>query len=394
MLLPQVIGFKLVGKMSENVTATDLTLTITQILRKKGVVGKFVEFYGNGIKNLTIPDRAVIANMAPEYGATMGFFPTDEESLLYLYQTGRTKDSLEYIQSYLKAQGLFKTYSEKEPIYSDYLELDVSTVKPCVAGPKRPSDRVLLDSVKSDFSQSLTNPVGFKGYGLNSATNTRKFSYQGKEYELNNGSIVIAAITSSTNTSHPNLMLGAGLLAQKAVGLGLKVKPYIKTSLSPGSKVVSEYLERSGLQQYLNKLGFYTTGYGCMTCVGNSGELDESVSEAIKKGDIIATAVLSGNRNFEGRVHPLTRANYLVSPILIVAYALAGRIDIDFDNEPIDVVNGNPVFLKDLWPAKQEIEKLAKNFLTPEIFQTVYDKILAGNERWNSLPDIIGERFP
>lgn len=394
MVLPQVIGFKLVGRLGDSVTATDLVLTITQALRKKGVVGKFVEFYGEACEQLTIADRATIANMAPEYGATMGYFPPDKQTLKYLEQTGRSQEQLVYIDAYLKAQGLYRDYSGRDPKYTDSIELDISTVQPCIAGPKRPQDKVPLNTVKHDFQISLGSPIGFKGYGLKSITNSIKFNYKGTEYSLENGSIVIAAITSCTNTSNPDVMLGAGLLAKKAVELGLSVKPYIKTSLSPGSGVVTKYLEHSGLLESLNSLGFYTAGYGCMTCIGNSGDLDEPVSEAITKGDIIATAVLSGNRNFEGRVNPFTRANYLASPPLVVAYALAGRIDIDFEKEPIGIVNNNPIFLKDIWPSREEIQKTVNQVIKPEMFKEVYNRIAGGNERWNSLEDFVGERFP
>ena len=394
MVLPQVVGFKLVGKMPDHATATDLVLTITNTLRKKGVVGKFVEFFGSGVSHLTLADRATIANMAPEYGATMGFFPPDGQTLKYLKQTGRSEEQLAYIKAYLQVQGLYRDYSGADPKYSDVLELDLESIKPCVAGPKRPQDKVLLTAVKEDFNNSLISPVGFKGYGLKAPSKPMNFEFKGQNFTLENGSVVIAAITSCTNTSNPDVMVGAGLLAKKAVNLGLKMRPYIKTSLSPGSGVVTKYLEVSGLLPYLNQLGFYTAGYGCMTCIGNSGDLDEPVSEAITKGDLVAAAVLSGNRNFEGRVNPFTRANYLASPPLVVAYALAGKMNIDFDKEPIGVVEGKAIFLKDIWPSHQEIQDILNTVIKPEMFKEVYSKISAGNDKWNELETFTGEVFP
>ena len=340
MVLPKVVGFKLTGSVNPLTTATDIVLTATQLLRKRGVVGQFVEFFGPGCANLTLADRATIANMAPEYGATMGYFPIDDQTIDYLRMTGRDQKQVAATEAYLKAQGLFRVYdgSQPDPYYSGaIMELDLSSVKPCLAGPKRPHDRVELANMKNDFNACLKNPVGFKGYAIpeDKLISTSKFTYEGNEYELNHGSVVIAAITSCTNTSNPDVMLAAGVIAKNAVEKGLKVKPYIKTSLSPGSGVVTSYLEKAGVDTYLNKLGFTLAGYGCMTCIGNSGELHDAVSEAITKEDIVASAVLSGNRNFEGRVHPLTRANYLASPPLVVAYALAGTTNIDFETEPI-----------------------------------------------------------
>lgn len=348
MVLPQVIGFKLTGKLPDQATATDLVLTLTQILRKKGVVGKFVEFFGEGCRKLSLADRATVANMAPEYGATMGFFPADDQTLKYLEQTGRDQEKLNYISAYLKAQGLFRDYTGRDPKYTEVIELDLTEVQPCIAGPKRPHDKVPLSHVKQDFKSSLTNPVGFKGFGLKSGSSPTTLTYKNEEYTLNHGSVVIAAITSCTNTSNSDVMLAAGVLAKNAVEKGLKVKPYIKTSLSPGSGVVTKYLEAAGVMPYLEQLGFYHAGYGCMTCIGNSGDLDEPVIEAITKSDLVAAAILSGNRNFEGRVNPHTRANFLGSPPLVVAYALAGRMDIDFENEPLGVVDGSEVFLRDV----------------------------------------------
>lgn len=394
MVLPLVVGFKLTGKLNSQVTATDLVLTITQMLRKKGVVGKFVEFFGDGCSQLSLADRATIANMAPEYGATMGFFPSDMQTIKYLEQTGRSQEQVLYIKEYLLAQGLFRDYcSGNDPKFSDVLELDLNSVQPCIAGPKRPQDKVVLSTVKKDFQDSLTSPVGFKGYGLKSPTNSVTFSYKNSSYTLENGSVVIAAITSCTNTSNPDVMIGAGLLAKKAAEAGLTVKPYIKTSLSPGSGVVTKYLQLSNLLPYLEQMGFYLAGYGCMTCIGNSGDLDEPVSEAIQKSDLVASAVLSGNRNFEGRVNPFTRANYLASPPLVVAYALAGTVNIDFENEPIGIVKGKKVFLKDIWPTREEVNEIVDKVIKPEMFKDVYNSITAGNERWNGLEAFAGERF-
>eukprot|EP01097_Dermamoeba_algensis_P003246 TRINITY_DN2295_c0_g1_i2.p1 TRINITY_DN2295_c0_g1~~TRINITY_DN2295_c0_g1_i2.p1 ORF type:complete len:683 (-),score=198.28 TRINITY_DN2295_c0_g1_i2:215-2263(-) len=389
MLLPEVVGYKLTGQLPPETTSTDLVLTITQNLRKLGVVGKFVEFYGDGVRNLSIADRSTLSNMAPEYGATVGFFPPDVNTINYLRQTGRDQEKLLYIEQYLRAQKLFRTYEgEVDPTYSVTLELDLGTVIPCISGPKRPHDRVPLKDVKADFSSCLNNKVGFKGYGIpaDKQKSTSSFEYQGKSYELSHGSVVIAAITSCTNTSNPSVMLGAALLARKARQAGLEVKPYIKTSLSPGSGVVSEYLRLSGLQEDLDAMGFYTAGYGCMTCIGNSGDLDPAVGEAITKQDLVVAAVLSGNRNFEGRVHPLTRANYLASPLLVVAYALAGTVDIDFDKQPVGVnKDGKEVFLKDIWATRTEVDELIAKYITPGMFNSVYSRIKNGTDRWNSL---------
>jgi len=385
MVLPQVVGFRLSGKLNKHVTATDLVLTCTQMLRKRGVVGKFVEFFGPGVENLTISDRATIANMAPEYGATMGYFPIDGKTMDFLRLSGRDESRVQLIEKYLREQGLFVKYdgTQADPNYSgEVMELDLSAVQPSLAGPKRPHDRVSLSDMKTDFTTSLTNKVGFKGYGLKEDQVKTKgsFTYEGKTYEINHGSVVIAAITSCTNTSNPDVMLAAGLVAKNAVEKGLSVKPYIKTSLSPGSGVVSAYFEASGVQKYLDQLGFTTAGYGCMTCIGNSGEIAKEVQDAIVNSDVVAAAVLSGNRNFEGRVHPNTRANYLASPPLVVAYALAGRVDIDFDKEPIGRgKDGKDVFLKDIWPSREEIQKVSGDVIKPEMFKRVYGDILKGS---------------
>jgi len=388
MVLPQVVGFKLTGKLQKHVTATDLVLTCTQMLRKRGVVGKFVEYFGPGVESLTIADRATIANMAPEYGATMGYFPIDGKTMDFLRVSGRDESKVQTIEKYLREQNLFVKYdgSQADPVYSgEVMELDLNSVQPSLAGPKRPHDRVNLADMKTDFTTSLTNKVGFKGYGLTGDQTKAKgsFTYEGKTYEINHGSVVIAAITSCTNTSNPDVMLAAGLVAKNAVEKGLLVKPYIKTSLSPGSGVVSAYFDAAGVQKYLDQLGFTTAGYGCMTCIGNSGEIAKEVQDAIVNSDVVAAAVLSGNRNFEGRVHPNTRANYLASPPLVVAYALAGRVDIDFDKEPIGTgKDGKAVFLKDIWPSRDEIQKVSGSVITPEMFKSVYGSILKGSARW------------
>ncbi|KAL7128805.1 hypothetical protein ABFS83_13G018900 [Erythranthe nasuta] len=364
MVLPGVVGFKLSGKLLDGVTATDLVLTVTQILRKHGVVGKFVEFYGAGVGEISLADRATIANMSPEYGATMGFFPVDKVTLQYLKLTGRSDETVSMIEAYLRANNMFVDYSEpqQERVYSSYLHLDLGDVVPCVSGPKRPHDRVPLKDMKDDWHSCLDSKVGFKGFAVPKETQEKvvKFLFKGEEpAELKHGSVVIAAITSCTNTSNPSVMLGAGLVAKKACELGLKVKPWVKTSLAPGSGVATKYLQESGLQKYLNEQGFNIVGYGCTTCIGNSGDLEKTVGDAITENDIVAAAVLSGNRNFEGRVHPLTRANYLASPPLVVAYAIAGTVNIDFDKEPIGVSkDGKDVYFRDIWPSNEEVAEV------------------------------------
>eukprot|EP00347_Sterkiella_histriomuscorum_P009081 403342589 len=399
MVLPKVVGFRLTGSVPPETTATDVVLTITQTLRKRGVVGQFVEFFGPGCQSLTLADRATIANMSPEYGATMGYFPIDDQTIDYLKATGRDSHKVAFVEQYLRAQGLFRLYdgSQPDPHYSGaIMELDLSTVRPCLAGPKRPHDRVELTNMKQDFQTCLSNPVGFKGYAIpeDKHAQTSKFTFEGQEYELSQGSVVIAAITSCTNTSNPDVMLAAGLLAKNAVEKGLSVKPYIKTSLSPGSGVVTRYFELAGVTEFLNKLGFTLSGYGCMTCIGNSGELHDVVSEAIIKEDLVVSSVLSGNRNFEGRVHPLTRANYLASPPLVVAYALAGTVQIDFETEPLgNDRDGNPVFLKDIWPSRNDVQKVTQQVIKPEMFQEIYDRISKGTDRWNALEAPQGKLF-
>ncbi|KHN36000.1 Aconitate hydratase, cytoplasmic [Glycine soja] len=390
MVLPGVVGFKLLGKLRDGVTATDLVLTVTQMLRKHGVVGKFVEFYGEGMSELSLADRATIANMSPEYGATMGFFPVDHVTLQYLRLTGRSDETVSMIESYLRANKMFVDYSEPqvERVYSSYLELNLEDVEPCVSGPKRPHDRVPLREMKVDWHACLNNKVGFKGFAVSKESQNKvaEFTFQGTPAHLRHGDVVIAAITSCTNTSNPSVMLGAALVAKKACELGLQVKPWIKTSLAPGSGVVTKYLQRSGLQKYLNELGFNIVGYGCTTCIGNSGDINEAVASAITENDIVAAAVLSGNRNFEGRVHPLTRANYLASPPLVVAYALAGTVDIDFDTEPIGIgKDGTEIFFKDIWPSSEEIANVVQSSVLPDMFRDTYNAITQGNPMWNNL---------
>ncbi|KAM3395365.1 aconitate hydratase, cytoplasmic [Capsicum galapagoense] len=390
MVLPGVVGFKLSGKLRNGVTATDLVLTVTQMLRKHGVVGKFVEFYGEGMSELSLADRATIANMSPEYGATMGFFPVDHVTLQYLKLTGRSDETVGMVEAYLRANNMFVDYNEPqtEKVYSSYLNLDLADVEPCVSGPKRPHDRVPLKEMKSDWHACLDNKVGFKGFAVPKEVQDKvaKFSFHGQPAELKHGSVVIAAITSCTNTSNPSVMLGAALVAKKASELGLHVKPWVKTSLAPGSGVVTKYLLKSGLQKYLNQQGFNIVGYGCTTCIGNSGDLDESVASAISENDIVAAAVLSGNRNFEGRVHALTRANYLASPPLVVAYALAGTVDIDFEKDPIGKgKDGKDVYFRDIWPSTEEIAEVVQSSVLPDMFKSTYEAITKGNTMWNEL---------
>jgi aconitate hydratase len=374
MLIPQVVGFKLHGKLSEGATATDLVLTVTQMLRKKGVVGKFVEFYGAGLASLPLADRATIANMAPEYGATCGIFPVDAETLRYLRLTGRPEAHIRRVEAYTKEQGLFHTASTPEATYSDTLDLDLSTVEPSLAGPSRPQDRVSLKNVKKSFSDALP---GLQKKGTKST---------GKPTDLHHGSVVIAAITSCTNTSNPSVMLAAGLLAKKAVERGLQSKPWVKTSLAPGSKAVSEYLINAGVMRYLEQLRFFLVGYGCTTCIGNSGPLPPAISQAVTDNELVVAAVLSGNRNFEGRIHPEVRANYLASPPLVVAYSLAGRIDIDLYAEPLgNDPQGKPVYLRDIWPTQQEVNEAVQKCVQPEMFTKVYSDAFKGDERWAGL---------
>ncbi|XP_046904962.1 cytoplasmic aconitate hydratase isoform X2 [Hypomesus transpacificus] len=399
MVLPEVIGYRLFGSPNKLITSTDIVLTVTKHLRQVGVVGKFVEFFGPGVGQLSIADRATIANMCPEYGATAAFFPVDDVSVQYLEQTGRDAEKLAYISSYLKAVGMFRDYNNEsqDPEFTQVFELDLSSVVPCCSGPKRPQDRVAVSDMKTDFESCLGAKQGFKGFQVAAESHEAvvPFQFKDKEYSLSHGSVVIAAITSCTNTSNPSVMLGAGLLAKKAIECGLSVKPYIKTSLSPGSGVVTYYLKESGVMDYLSQLGFEVVGYGCMTCIGNSGPLPEPVVEAITQGDLVAAGVLSGNRNFEGRVHPNTRANYLASPPLVIAYAIAGTVRIDFDKEPIAMnKEGKEVFLRDIWPSRQEIQAVEREFVIPSMFKEVYEKIEKVNERWNALDAPSDKLYP
>jgi aconitate hydratase len=378
MLIPQVVGFRLTGQLAEGATATDLVLTVTEMLRTKGVVGKFVEFYGPGVAALPIADRATIANMAPEYGATCGIFPVDAESLRYLIFSGRPKWRVDLAEAYMKEQGLFHTATSPEPVFSDTLELDLATVEPSVAGPKRPQDRVSLRRAKQAWLEALP--------ALMPAT-AKPLTPPEPNGKVRHGSVVIAAITSCTNTSNPSVMVAAGLLAKKAVECGLATKPWVKTSLAPGSKVVTDYLEQAGLMRYLEQLRFHLVGYGCTTCIGNSGPLPEEVSKAIREDELVVVSVLSGNRNFEGRVQAEVRANYLMSPPLVVAYALAGRMDIDLYGEPLGTAqDGTPVFLKDIWPTTREVAETVERAVRPEMFAKEYGAVFDGDARWNALP--------
>jgi aconitate hydratase len=389
MLLPEVIGFKMTGTLREGVTATDLVLTVTEILRKKGVVGKFVEFFGAGLSALGLADRATIGNMAPEYGATIGFFPVDDETLAYLRVTGRDEANVGVVEAYCKAQGLFRTDATPAPEYTDVVELDLGRVESSLAGPKRPQDRVALSAVKPGFRSALIAPLTQRGFGLSEEDTRRTVTvrFNGTSGEIGHGAVVIAAITSCTNTSNPSVMVGAGLLARKAVERGLRVPAHVKTSLAPGSKVVTEYLRDSGLLGSLEALGFYVVGYGCTTCIGNSGPLPDPVASAVKEGDLVAAAVLSGNRNFEGRVHPQVKANYLASPPLVVAYALAGRVDVDLTNEPLGADReGRPVYLRDLWPTQEEIKTVVRASVRQEHFRTQYGQVFEGSDAWKSMP--------
>jgi len=391
MVMPEVVGFKLVGQLPEGATATDLVLVVTQMLRQKGVVGKFVEFFGSGLSRLSLPDRATLANMAPEYGATMGFFPVDAETLRYLEYTGRPRNLVDLVERYTKAQGLFRTDDTPDPDFTDTLELDMSTVESALAGPKRPQDRIPLHQMKDQFAKSLVAPTGERGFDLEADEIDRSVTVplngNGRGVDLKHGAVVIAAITSCTNTSNPSVMVGAGLLAKKAVEKGLKVARYVKTSLAPGSKVVTAYLVEAGLLPYLERLGFYVVGYGCTTCIGNSGPLPQAIARSIGEADLVAAAVLSGNRNFEGRINPHVRANYLASPPLVVAYAIAGTVNINLAKEPLgNDEQGNPVFLRDIWPTQQEISDTMAEALKPQMYHEQYGNVFEGNETWNAIP--------
>jgi aconitate hydratase len=412
MLTPQAVGLKLVGELRPGATATDLVLTVTQLLRKHGVVDKFVEYYGPALAHLPVADRATLANMSPEYGATMGFFPVDAATLEYLRISGRSPEHIALVEAYCKAQGLFRTDATPDPEYSARLTLDISTVEPNLAGPKRPQDRVPLRQMKSGFREALAS--GYKrdlasagaieaGEGSAAALPARHDLYEkyavavqnnGDAFKLTHGAVVIAAITSCTNTSNPSVMLGAGLLAKKAVERGLTVKPWVKTSLAPGSKVVTDYLRKAGVMPALEALRFNLVGYGCTTCIGNSGPLPTSIGDAIKKNNLVAAAVLSGNRNFEGRINPLTLANYLASPPLVVAYALAGTVDIDMGREPLGLGrDGRPVYLRDIWPTPEEIQAAVQSTVTPELFRAQYSNVFSGDDRWRALPAPTGEQY-
>ncbi|RME86612.1 MAG: aconitate hydratase AcnA, partial [Planctomycetota bacterium] len=393
MVIPEVIGVKLTGRLPEGATATDLVLTITEMLRKEGVVGKIVEYFGPGLDHLPLPDRATIANMSPEYGATMGFFPVDNQTLDYLRLTNRSH-LIEVVEEYTKNQRLFRN-PEDQIQFTKTLELDMSSVVPSLAGPKRPQDRIDLSHIKEKFQESLTAPQGVKGFGLSTEDLKKKsiFKENGKEYELPHGSLIIAAITSCTNTSNPSVMLAAGLVAKKAIEKGLEPKPWVKTSLAPGSKVVEEYLRQSGLLKYLEKARFNLVGFGCTTCIGNSGPIPEAVEKALREGDIVAASILSGNRNFEGRIHPLSKANFLASPPLVVLFSFIGRINVDLEKDPIGTdKEGNPVYFKDLWPEQREIQE-ALNSIRPEMFKEKYEHVFEGDENWNSLTVGASELF-
>ena len=379
MLIPEVIGFKLTGKLNDGITATDLVLRVVEMLRQKGVVGKFVEFYGPGLDNLSLEDAATIANMAPEYGATCGFFPVDNDTLGYLKSTGRDADRVALVEAYAKAQGMFR-HSDEEPVFTDTLELDISTVVPAVSGPKRPQDRINLSDAAAGFAKTMD--VEFK----KAAEVTKRVAVEGKDHDLGNGDVVIAAITSCTNTSNPSVLIGAGLVARNALAKGLKVKPWVKTSLAPGSQVVTDYLNKAGVQDDLDALGFTLAGYGCTTCIGNSGPLDPAISKAINDNDLIACSVLSGNRNFEGRVNPDVRANYLASPPLVVAYAIAGNLNVNITEDPLgEDQDGNPVYLKDIWPTTAEITDLIRSSITDGMFRERYGDVFKGDEHWQAI---------
>jgi aconitate hydratase len=386
MILPEVIGFKLTGKIANGITATDLVLTVTQILRKRGVVGKFVEFFGPGLDCLSLADRATISNMAPEYGATCGFFPIDNETLKYLKLTGRPDHSIKLVEEYAKLQGLWR--DDKEPVYTDIIELDMSNIEPSLAGPKRPQDRVRLSDMQGNFVANLPNLAETE------SDISKKYKIPKSNYSIGHGDIVIAAITSCTNTSNPSVMIAAGIVARKAAKLGIGTKPWVKTSLAPGSKVVTEYLRRSELYQPLNELGFNVVGYGCTTCIGNSGPLEENISRLIKDEKLAVASVLSGNRNFEGRIHPLVRANYLASPPLVVAYAIAGTVNINLDKDCLAKNSeGKEVYLKDIWPDAEEIKEYMDSCISPEMFSEKYEKVFTGDENWQAINVVESETY-
>jgi aconitate hydratase len=380
MLLPEVIGFRLVGKLKEGITATDLVLYVVQMLRKKGVVGKFVEFFGSGLNNLTLADRATIANMGPEYGATCGFFPVDKETLNYLETSGRKSDRIDLVEKYSKAQGMYRTSKSEEPVFTDTIEIDIGDVLPSLAGPKRPEGRVALTDAKPGFISAMDTEY------KKAADIATRYKVEGKNFDIGHGDVVIAAITSCTNTSNPSVLIGAGLLARNALAKGLKVKPWVKTSLAPGSQVVAEYLSNAGLQDDLDALGFNLVGFGCTTCIGNSGPLAPEISKAINENGVIAAAVLSGNRNFEGRVSPDVQANYLASPPLVVAYAIAGSMQIDISSQPLGLdKKGKPVYLKDIWPTNKEIQSYIEKHVTKKLFKAKYADVFKGDSNWEKV---------
>jgi aconitate hydratase len=396
MQLPEVVGMRLTGRLPEGATATDLVLTATQMLREHGVVGRFVEYFGPGLPTLGLADRATLANMAPEYGATIGFFPVDAETLVYLERTGRPRDLITRVERYCKEQSLFHTADTPDPEYTAILELDLGTVEPSVAGPRRPQDRVVLGDLKQSFGKSLPNLVPAGVDRSTEMATAKGVQLNGTSADLHDGSVVIAAITSCTNTSNPSVMIGAGLVARNAVAKGLSAKPWVKTSLAPGSKVVTEYLKEAGVLGDLEALGYHLVGYGCTTCIGNSGPLAEPIVNAITEHGLVVAAVLSGNRNFEARIHPLVRASYLASPMLVVAYSLAGRVDIDLTTEPIgEGKDGQPVYLRDIWPSPEEVKREVTRSLNPGMFEREYAGVFEGDESWKSLPipEAPGGRF-
>ena len=386
MLIPEVVGFKMTGRINEGITATDLVLTVTEMLRKKGVVGKFVEFYGPGLDYLSLEDQATIANMAPEYGATCGYFPVDTDTLKYLTTSGRDPQRVALVEAYSRAQGMFRETSSPDPVFTSTLELDLTSVVPSISGPKRPQDRIVLDQAKSKFAELLPKEFG--------KTDDPKIQVDGQDYTLTHGDVVVAAITSCTNTSNPSVLVAAGLLARKARALGLKSKPWVKTSLAPGSQVVTDYLGSAGLSEDLDALGFNLVGYGCTTCIGNSGPLPVEISKAVQAGDLVATSVLSGNRNFEGRINPDVKANFLASPPLVVAYALAGSVKIDITTEPLGIgSNGQPVYLKDIWPTNPEVAEIVRKHVTKEMFQGRYSDVFKGDKHWQGIAIEGGETY-
>ncbi|MGO1098989.1 aconitate hydratase AcnA [Priestia megaterium] len=387
--VPEVIGVKLVGELPNGTTATDLALKVTQVLRQKGVVGKFVEFFGPGVAELPLADRATIANMAPEYGATCGFFPVDAEALAYMRLTGRDEKDIQVVEQYTKANGLFFTPENEDPIFTDVVEINLAEIEANLSGPKRPQDLIPLSQMQTEFKKALTSPVSNQSFGLDAKDVDKEITFKladGSETTMKTGAIAIAAITSCTNTSNPYVLVAAGLVAKKAVEKGLDVPAYVKTSLAPGSKVVTAYLQNSGLLPYLDKIGFNIVGYGCTTCIGNSGPLEAEIEAAIADSDLLVTSVLSGNRNFEGRIHPLVKGNYLASPPLVVAYALAGTVDVDLQKDPIGIdTDGNEVFFSDIWPSQDEIKEVVSRTVTPELFRNEYERVFDDNERWNEI---------